>query len=186
MAAKTRSLHKTLLILLLVLTPPFWLILTDEGRRVSDTALLWLLGHDEIRVDLTALDPGYRPDDIRTVYADLDWQCAGQANDFGDALCVARIGNFNGLPSQLITFYFAGDRLTAMRLAYRPAYHEQLIGHVIGKVGQPGNVARALAQGPDADNVLQWDLERGTLLMKKALSGDDEPALLWLATKRPQ
>ena len=43
MAEKKPNLHKTLLILIAVFLPPFWLIFTDEGSRVSDTTLLWLL-----------------------------------------------------------------------------------------------------------------------------------------------
>jgi hypothetical protein len=68
-----------------------------------------------------------------------------------------------------------------MQLIYRAAYHEQILGHVIGKAGQPANVAQALADGPDADEVLQWDLDSGVLLLKKTLAAEDEPALLWLA-----
>ena len=57
-----------------------------------------------------------------------------------------------------------------------------MVGYLIGKFGQPGNVAEALADGPDADNVLQWELPSGVLLLKKALQTEDESSLLWLAT----
>jgi hypothetical protein len=181
MADKKPSIHKTILILVLVFIPPFWLLFTDEGSRVSDTALLWLLGKDDIKISLTDLDTGFSTDDIRTVYSDIDWQCGGQRTQFGDSICVASIGTFNGLPSQAVSFYFRGDRLNAMQLIYRNAYHERILGHVIGKAGQPANVAQALADGPDADEVLQWDLDKGVLLLKKSLAPEDEPALLWLA-----
>ena len=49
MAEKTPNLHKTLLILIVVFLPPFWLIFTDEGSRVADTTLLWLLGEVDIQ-----------------------------------------------------------------------------------------------------------------------------------------
>lgn len=181
MAEKKSSLHKTLLILLLVFIPPFWLLFTDEGSRVSDTALLWLLGEDEIRINLPELGTGFSAEDIRTVYPDNEWQCGRQVTDFGDALCAAQIGTFNGFPSRLATFYFRDDRLSAIKVVYRPPYHDQIIGHVIGEFGQPGNVAQALAEGPDAASVLQWDLDSGALLLKKRLDGQDEPALIWLA-----
>jgi hypothetical protein len=181
MAEKKPSIHKTLLILLLVFTPPFWLLFTDEGSRVSDTALLWLLGKDDIKISLPDLDSAYSSDDIRSIYPDNEWQCGSQATDFGDALCAASIGTFNGFPAQVVTFYFRGDRLSAMKLIYRELYHEQVLGHVIEKLGQPANVAEALADGPDAADIIEWPIQGHLLVMKKSLQGGDEPALVWLA-----
>lgn len=182
MADKKPSIHKTLLILLLVFIPPYWLLFTDEGSRVSDTALLWLLGKDDIKISLGDLDSGFTADDIRSVYIENEWQCGRHATDFGDTLCAAQVGTFNGYPSRIVTFYFMSDRLSAMKLIYRKLYHDQVVGYLIGKFGQPGNVAEALADGPDADNVLQWELPSGVLLLKKALQTEDESSLLWLAT----
>lgn len=181
MAEKKPNIHKTLLILLLVFIPPFWLLFTDEGSRVSDTALLWLLGEDEIKISLTDLDSGYSSDDIRTIYPENEWQCGSHASDFGDALCAARIGTFNGFPARAVTFYFQGDRLSAMKLQYRELYHKQVMGHVIEKLGQPSNVAEALTDGPDAADILEWPLRSSMLVMKKSLQGGDEAALLWFA-----
>jgi len=181
MADKKPSIHKTILILALVFIPPFWLLFTDEGSRVSDTALLWLLGKDEIKVSLVDLDTAFTTEDIRTVYSDIEWQCGGQQTRFGNSLCAAPVGTFNGFPSQAVTFYFRDDRLSAMQWIYRTAYHEQIVGHVIGKAGQPANVEQALADGPDAHEVLQWELDKGVLLLKRSLNAEDEPALLWLA-----
>ena len=181
MADKKPSLHKTLLILLLVFTPPFWLLFTDEGSRVSDTALLWLLGEDEIKISLRDLGSAYSSNDIRAIYPDNEWQCGSQDTGFGDALCAARIGTFNGFPARAVTFYFRRDRLSAMKLIYRQPYHEQVMGHVIEKLGQPANVAEALADGPDAADVVEWPLQGNVLVMKKALQDGDEAALVWLA-----
>lgn len=183
MPKKKTNLHKTLLILLLVFIPPFWLLFTDEGSRVSDTALLWLLGEDEIRINLPKLDSNFSTDDIRTVYPDNEWQCGSQATDFGDALCMAPIGTFNGFPSRLATFYFRDGRLSALKLIYREAYHDQIIGHVISDFGQPTNVEQALAETPNADPLLEWQLDGGVLLLKKRLDPQDEPALIWLAAR---
>ena len=55
------------------------------------------------------------------------------------------------------------------------------MGHYIGDLGQPSNVEAALADGPKAENVLQWQLEKGVLVMPKELGKSDEPSLLWLA-----
>lgn len=181
MAEKKPNLHKTLLILLLVFIPPYWLLFTDEGGRVSDTALLWLLGEDDIKLSIAELDDRYSRDDIRNVYSDIEWQCSDATTPFGDGLCSARIGTFNSYPSRSVTFYFERDRLSAMQLIYREPYHEQILGHLIGQHGQPGNVARAIAEGPEADSVLEWQLPHGVVVLKKTLTRQDEPALLWLA-----
>lgn len=183
MAEKQPSIHKTLLILILVFIPPYWLLFTDEGSRVSDTALLWLLGEEDIKLSLPDLDGQFTAEDIRTVYPENDWQCGSGETEFGNTLCAAQIGSFNGFPSRVVTFFFRDDRLSAVKLIYREPYHEQVIGHLISRLGQPDNVAQALADGPDADNVLQWDLQAGVLLLKKTLGKPDEPALLWLAAK---
>lgn len=181
MAEKKPNLHKTILILILVFIPPYWLLFTDEGSRVSDTALLWLLGEDDIKVNVRELDGTFSQQDIRKVYPDNEWQCGKQQTPFGDGLCAARIGTYNGYPSQLITFYFRNDRVNALKLIYRDQYHKQIMGHYIGELGQPGNVEAALADGPNAENVLQWQLEKGVLVMPKELGKSDEPSLLWLA-----
>ncbi|MCB1801206.1 MAG: hypothetical protein KDI82_05925 [Gammaproteobacteria bacterium] len=181
MAEKKPNLHKTLLILLLVFIPPYWLLFTDEGGRVSDTALLWLLGEEDIKISITDLDDRFSQQDIRTVYSEIDWQCGTQQSTFGDSLCAARIGTFNGFPSRTVTFYFRNDHVSALKLVYRDQYHDQVTGFFIGKLGQPDNVAEAVAAGPDADDVLKWQLDKGVLFIKKSLAKTDEPALLWLA-----
>jgi hypothetical protein len=178
---KLSGLHKSLLILMVVLTPPFWLVFTDEGTRVSDTALLWLLGEEDARLDVTELDVRFTRDDIQQVYSQLDWQCGDQQTAFGQSLCAARIGTFNGFPSRTLTFFFADGRVSAAKVLYRERYHDQILGHYIGQLGQPDNVEAAIAEGPDADEVLVWTLDGGRLLMKKELVEDDESALVWLA-----
>jgi hypothetical protein len=186
MAEKKPNIHKTILILFLVFIPPYWLVFTDEGSRVSDTALLWLLGKDEIKMNFRELDGSFTQQDIQTVYSDNEWHCGAKQTPLGDALCAAEIGAFNGFPARLVTFYFGNHRVSALKLIYRDSYHKQIMGYFIGELGQPTNVAAAIAEGPDPDNVLEWDLNRGILLMKKELAKTDEPSLLWLAAKTGQ
>ena len=176
-------MNKTLLILLLVFLPPFWLLFTDEGARVSDTALLWLLGEEEIKVSIQDLDNDFSRQDIEQVYSENTWHCGAKDTAFGDSVCATEIGTFNGFPSHLLTFYFRDGRVSAMKLNYRDQYHRQILGHYIGELGQPSNVAEAIAEGPEAEDVLQWQLPQGTLVLKKELADADEPALLWLAAR---
>ncbi len=181
MSEKKKSLHKTLLILALVFTPAFFLLFTDEGGRISDTALLWLLGEEDAKVNIGELDSGFSESDIQAAFGSLDWACNSGRFEFGDRNCAARIGTFNGYPAALLQFYFADDQLTAMKLSYRHAYHNQLTGYFIGLFGQPDNVAEAVREGPDAAEVLQWNLDKGALMQKKTLGESDEPAVFWLA-----
>ena len=183
MAEKKPSIHKTLFFLILVFVPPYFLIFTEEGSRLSDTALLWLLGEDEIKLNLRELDSRFTRDDIRKVFSDTEWQCGQQQTPFGDNLCAARIGTFNGFPSRLLTLYFTGDNISALKLIYRDPYHQQLMGYLIEQLGQPDNVEAATAEGPDTASVLEWNLGQGVLLMKKALEKTDEPSLVWLASR---
>lgn len=181
MADKKPNLHKTLLILIMVFIPPYWLLFTDEGGRVSDTALLWLLGEEDIKIDLSKLDSVYTQADIREVYAGNEWTCGEKQSQFGDSVCATKIGTYNGFPARLLTFVFRNDRVSAMKLVYRDQYHKQIMGSYIEALGQPDNVAAAIAEGPDADAVLEWQLDHGVLLIKKELGKTDEPSLLWLA-----
>ena len=183
MAEKKPNLHKTLLVLLLVFIPPFWLLFTDEGSRVADTALLWLLGEDDIKISLRELDSGFSEQDIKTVYSENEWTCGSKQTAFGDALCAARVGTFNGFPSRLVTFYFRDGRVSALKLLYRDSYHDQILGFYIGELGQPSNVEAARADGPNAAEVLEWRLDKGTVVLKKELGQADEAALVWMAAQ---
>ena len=183
MADKKPNLHKTLLILLLVFIPPYWLIFTDEGMRVSDTALLWLMGEDEIKLNVAELNSGFTRQDIQTVFSDNEWVCGEKQTSFGDNVCATKIGAFNGYPARLLTLYFRGDNISAFKLIYRDQYHKQLIGHFIDQLGQPGNVADAIADGPATDIALEWDLNKGVLVMNKELGENVEPSVLWLAAR---
>ena len=136
------------------------------------------------------LDRRYTQEEIQTVYGENEWQCGSQRTAFGDSLCVAKIGTFNGFPARLVTFYFRDDNVSALKLIYRDQYHKQITGYVIGEFGQPTNVESAIAAGPDADSVLEWDVGKGVLLIKKELGKTDEPWRLrccgWPAAPHPE
>lgn len=183
MAEKKPSIHKTLFFLILVLVPPYWLLFTDEGGRLSDTALLWLLGETEIKLNVRELNSGFTREQVLQVFSDADWQCGDGDTPFGNSLCAAQIGTFNGFPSRVLTMYFRDQQIGAFKLIYRDPYHKQLLGHFIQQLGQPDNVAAAISGGPDAANVLEWDLGQGLLIMKKELARTDEPSVLWVASR---
>jgi len=179
---KQRKLHKTILILLLVLVPPYFLVLTDEGTRISDNVILWLFGKESAKLNLKEIDNGYSRDQILAVFPDLEWNCQAVESRFGDNLCTAEIGAFNDYPSHRLTVFFGGDWTNAVKVLYRARYHDQVLGHLIEQFGQPDNVAEAMSDSPDAASVLEWKTGKGVVLLKKELSDRDEPALFWLAS----
>ena len=50
---KISKLHKTLLALLAIFTPAYFLLFTDDGTRVSDNFLLWVMGEKQLEFNLT-------------------------------------------------------------------------------------------------------------------------------------
>lgn len=175
--------HKTLLILILVLVPPYFLVFTDEGSRISDNVVLWLFGEEAIKLDFKALDTRYGPAELRTVFPELDWTCADEQSSFGDSVCTAAIGSVNDYPSRRLDAFFKGGRLMALKILYREQYHYQLLGHLIEQLGQPVNVEAAVKATPDAAPVLEWDTGKGVMVLKKELGPNDEPSLFWLAAQ---
>jgi hypothetical protein len=179
---KKRSLHKTLLLLLLVLTPLWWLTMTEDGQRRSDAALLWLIGKEGIEVNLKALDPQLTEDELKQVYQDLPWNCAANRTGFGSYTCASEVGTFNGIPSREVRLFFADGRANALKLSYRDIYHKQLLEHLIRHLGQPKLPKPGTA---DAQAVLEWRTDYGHVILKQELLDDEEPAMLWLAGARP-
>jgi len=139
-----KKLHKTLLILVLVLVPPYFLTLTDEGTRVSDNVVLWLFNKEAINLDFKALDSGFRAQEIKKVFPELTWQCGEESTAFGNSLCTAEIGSVNDFPSRYLSTFYFNNRLSALKIRYRQRYHDQILGHLIEQLGQPENVEQAI------------------------------------------
>ncbi len=181
--ATKRNLHKTFLLTLLVITPLWWLLMTEDGQRRADAALLWLSGDKSIELNLEALDTQLSEEELRKVYPDLPWQCQAAHTRFGDRVCSSPIGTYNGLPARMISLFFADDRITVLKLDYREPYHAQLIHQLEQQLGQPLVVPVTPSDAPGSASLLKWSTPHGTLVMKQALEEQDEPALLWLATR---
>jgi len=177
-----KNLHKTILALIVVITPMFFLMFTDDGKRLTDNTILWVLGDEPVSLNIKALDSGYSRDDLFKVFPELQWQCRDETSSFGNQVCAAPIGSFNDYPAHRLIAYFADDRTNALKVDYREAYHEQLLGYLIMQLGQPRNAAAA-ADAEDS-TVLEWETDTGLLLLKQELGDKDEPALLWLAKGR--
>ncbi|KRT55262.1 hypothetical protein [endosymbiont of Ridgeia piscesae] len=181
MKLKLPILYKKLLILALVLGPIFWLVFTEDGQRRTDTVLLMLWGEDEIKFNLKDLDDNYTEAELKTVYPDLDWQCQDQSSDFGDRLCVTRIGVFNGIPARYLTLFFRAGKVSAVKMVYREIYHPQLLTHLHRHLGKPAE-ERAISQAqPQPTSLIHWRTGQGVVVIKKQLQKGEEAALLWLS-----
>lgn len=177
-----KKLHKTLLALLLVLIPPYFLVFTEEGNRASDNAILWLFGQEGLALNLAEADSSFSESDIRQVFPDLDWQCGKLASPFGQSACNSIIASFNELPAHHVVMYFNDNRLSAIRIDYRRRYHQSLLQQLIDTLGRPQEGASTDQPAVAAGEVLQWDTGKGLVVLKKAISESDQPALMWVGS----
>ncbi|SCZ64202.1 hypothetical protein [Thiohalomonas denitrificans] len=162
---------------LVFLFPFFWLVFTDEGQRFGDVLLLKLTGREEVRINFDELYPSVTEAQLGQVWPDLEFQCQDQASAFGSRLCATDIAAFNKIPSRYVTFFFADERLQAMKIGYQRAYHGAITAHLDGMLGAPMMSSRT-----DGDGVYQWRAGGGIVVMpQEKLGKNDEPALLWLA-----
>jgi hypothetical protein len=179
-------LYKTLLALAAVLGPIYWLMLTEDGQRRTDLALMWILGRPSFDAALESFTDRLTEARLRESFPAIDFQCADGANPFGDRLCGARIGSFNQYPARGLSLFFEGERLSAVKVLYPPAYHGRLRGWVerrVGRLAEGAGGAGALAPQPVVDDgVAAWRVPDGVLMLKDGeLGRGDEPALLWLS-----
>ncbi|MGE5153695.1 MAG: hypothetical protein ACM3ST_06735 [Bdellovibrio bacteriovorus] len=176
-------LYKTLLALAAVLGPIYWLMLTEDGQRRTDLALMWILGRPSFDAALESFTDRLTEARLRETFPALDLQCVDGSNPFGDRLCGARIGSFNQYPARGLTLFFDGGRLAAVKVLYPRAYQARIRGWVERRVarlgeGTPGAVTTPVVDGGAA----AWRVTDGVLMLKDGdLAPSDEPALMWLS-----
>lgn len=168
-----KKLHRTLLVLLLVMTPPYFLIFTEEGQRIADNAVLWLFGGDSIEFNILKLNGEFTQSNILDVFPDQAWQCNHQQSPFGDQLCVTEISAYNDFPARYLTVFFKQDRASAMKVVYRKSYHPQVQVHLLEQLGAPLDTGN--------QEVVEWQAPGGKVIMPRNLEPGAEPAFLWLA-----
>jgi hypothetical protein len=178
-----KSFHKSLFIVLMVLAPLWWLTMTEDGQRRADGVLLRLLGDMPLDLKIEALDGRLTEAELKRVYDQLPWQCQDANTNFGNRVCSSKIGTYNGLPSRLVTFYFSNGTLNAFKLNYRENYHVPLGSQLIKQLGQPNVPVAISGEAPPPENILQWQSDHGTVIIKEELDKDEEAAMLWLAAK---
>jgi len=178
---KLHPLFKKAMLIVIVLGPIFWLTLTEDGQRRTDLLVLDFI-HDlppvEIHFERLSAEAG--PDHFRAALPDVDWKCQSLTTQFGDAVCLARIGGLNGNPAHRIALYFSQNSLQALRADYRSRYHERLRRQLEHQFGTPERPTDSGA--PTTEAALEWGLPSGILSIKETAEIRKEaPALFWIS-----
>lgn len=173
-----KPFHKRLFLVVLVVAPMYWLVFTEDGRRRSDTLILWVMGGgDPIDLNFKALDSHYSMKDWKTVFDDIDWQCEDQTSAFGEQICFSKISSYNGIPAYYLSVFFQKDYVTAVKLAYRHQYHQKLGLDLQQQLGAPMQKTHETSE----NDMLQWQTDHGVVLIKTELKQEEEASLIWLA-----
>ncbi len=180
MNLKLPTLYKRLLAFLIVIGPIYWLIFTEDGQRRTDSVVLFLWGEDEIKFNLEALDDRFTESELKEVYPDIEWKCQDVDNDFGNRLCAARIGVYNGIPSHYIAAFFHDQWINGVKVGYRRNYHDQVIQQLLQQLGEPVRENSDATEQSDTNTILRWDTGRGNVILKKVLAKEEDPVLVWL------
>jgi hypothetical protein len=180
---KKKSFHKSLFLVLMVLAPLWWLTMTEDGQQRADAVLLRLLGDKPFDLKIEALDGRLTEAELQKVYDELPWRCQDAATNFGNRVCTSRVGTYNSLPSRLVSFYFGNGTLRAFKLNYRENYHVQLGSQLIKQLGQPNMPVAISGEALPPENILQWQSDHGTVILKENLDKGEEAAMLWLAAR---
>ncbi len=181
-------LYKTLIALVAVLGPIYWLMFTQDGQRRTDMVLMSLLGRPAFNAALESFTDQLTEPRLRESFPALELGCSDDATPFGDRLCAAPIGSFNQYPARAVTLYFSAGQLSAVKVIYQPAYHDRIRAWVERRVGRPSPVSSARERSPSEPaptvraEVATFPTSGGMLLLKDGELGKaDEPALLWLS-----
>ena len=171
-------LYKTLVFIGIVVGPIYWLMFTDDGKRRTDTMVLWLAGGATIELNLQALDSNFRPADWRSVYDHVEWQCKDIESPYGNQLCYGEIASYNTIPANDLKVFFNDGVTSHVELGYRDQYHHEIYRDLREQLGKP---LTARARDETNNNILEWKTEHGIVLLKQTLERGEHPVLIWLA-----
>lgn len=172
-----KAFHKRLFLVIIVVAPMYWLLFTEDGKRRSDTLILWLAGGDPIDINFKVLDKQYSVADWKKVFSDIDWSCKDEKTFFGDQYCYSEISSYNGIPAKYLTVFFKDSHVNAVKLVYRNQYHQQLGSDLYQQLGTPLHQKH---ESEDSD-MLQWHTDHGTVMLKTELTPNEQASLIWLS-----
>lgn len=175
---KLNRLYKKLLLLFAVFGPFFWLVFSDDGRRRADIVFLTVVdGGTTVNLAFSKLRRTVTETDLRGSFPDVDFACVEQPSPFGDRRCGAPVASFNGAPASSLSAFFAGGRLSVVKLVYQPAHDAYVKGVLMKELGQP------TIDGSDSERLYLWRTPDGVVIMPVAVPQTlDDATVMWLAT----
>jgi hypothetical protein len=175
---KKGTVLKRLYIIVVLAVPLYWLMLTDDGHRFTDTTILKLSGGKTMDIHLKALNSSITEKTLQQQLPDTPFSCNDHKTLLGDHLCQVKLASFNGIPARFAIAYFADDHLQALKVGYQRPYHRQLLDYLFATRGKPGTGDHISA--PGAPGFYRWHIGDGELVIldEQSLQGE-EPALLW-------
>ena len=181
---KMNPLVKNLLLLLMVLGPAYWLIMTEDGQYRTDSVMLQLFGDEAMELNLKALDSRFTETELKKIFPGAPWQCEARPGSLGNHLCVAHIGVFNSVPAHYVTVFFVDEQVNAVKVVYRRRYHEQMMNQTYVQLGEPQ--ADQESGVPALSATYRWTTGHGMVLLQQQLDDEEEAALLWISNRQLQ
>ncbi|OOZ45064.1 hypothetical protein [Solemya velum gill symbiont] len=167
---------RTLFLIVIVITPLYWLIMTEHGRLSYDQMLLSLFGKDTISLKIENLGADITEEMFLEQFPDVDIVCEDRSTEFGDRLCQASLGAFNELPSQHMSLFFSNNSLQALKVVYQLAYHDLAVEKMEIQVkaeGQPLDFS---------SEMIQWRTPAGVVLLNRIVpKRHEDAAIMWIA-----
>lgn len=172
------SLLNRLYIVIVLAAPLFWLILTDEGHRYTDLAILKFKGGESMDIHLQALHSTISESGLQQQLPDTPFICGKQPGPLGERICQVQLASFNGLPSRFAIAYFHEDHLQGFKIGYQRPYHEQLLHYLFAQLGKPREEDHLIT--PGNPGLYRWKVGDGELMAldEHSLEGN-EPSLMW-------
>jgi hypothetical protein len=167
---------RTLFLIVLVISPLYWLIMTEHGRLSYDQMMLSLFGKDTISLMIENLGTDITEELFIEQFPEVEFVCEDRKTEFGNRLCQASLGAFNDLPSQHMSLFFMDNSLQALKVVYQLAYHHLAVEKMEVQI-------KAENQPLDpASEMIQWRTPTGVVLMNRLEpKRHEDAAILWLA-----
>lgn len=128
--------------------------------------------------DLDALSATLTEEQVIEQFRDLALSCYSVKDAFGDYACSTAVALFNDTRAKSVAFYFLGDRLTSLRVAFDAEQRPELVTRLQGKYGPPMKLA---ARDPRTGRGLEgWKRSGGTVAVSEVVIGEKEASLLWM------
>lgn len=116
-------------------------------------------------------------EDVVDRFDHLELVCAREPGNLGERVCWTYISQFNGLPAQMVAFFFDKGRLGYIRVQYPLTQHEALLASLNEAYSM--RLPDVSARGADRPILLLYPTASGFLATQKELRPGDKVLLTW-------